>query len=99
MGSISSLNGEASASSLNGEIMEHNHHMYTLSRVMRKPGFLHVGKTKVQISFTITAKLISVFVFATLIVQFLFYLNSKFQASSFLLSLCRQVCVGRGRKP
>ena len=40
--------------------------------------------TKTQISFAVTAKLISVFVFATWIVQSLFYLNPKFQASSYL---------------
>ena len=40
-----------------------------------------------QISFTVTAKLISVFVFATRIVQFLFYINTKFQASSSFLCL------------
>ena len=38
-------------------------------------------------------------VFATRIVQFLFYLNPKFQASSSFLSLYRPVCVGPGRKP
>ena len=41
----------------------------------------------------------SAFVFATQIVQFLFYLNMKFQASSQLLCLYRPVCVGPGRKP
>ena len=41
-----------------------------------------LAKTKAQISFAVTAKLISAFVFATRIVQFLFYLNPKFQASS-----------------
>ena len=39
------------------------------------------------------------FVFATRIVQFLFYLNPKFQASSSFLCLYRSVCVGPGRKP
>ena len=47
------------------------------------------AKTKAYISFTInvklifavTAKLISAFVFATQIVQFLFFLNPKFTAS------------------
>ena len=43
------------------------------------------AKPKTQISFAVTAKLISAFVFATRIVQFLFYLNSKFQASSSFL--------------
>ena len=43
------------------------------------------GGTKTQISFMVTAKLISAFVFTTRIVQSLFYLNPKFQASSHLL--------------
>ena len=43
------------------------------------------AKTKTQITFAVTAKLISTFVFATLIVHFLFFLNPKFQASSCLL--------------
>ena len=45
------------------------------------------------------AKLIIAFVFATRIVQFLFYLNPKFQASSPLLWLYRPVCVRPGQKP
>ena len=57
------------------------------------------AKTKAQISFADTAKLISAFVFATQIVQFLFFLNPKFQASSLLLTLYRPVCVRPGRKP
>ena len=44
-------------------------------------------------------KLISAFVFTTWIVQSLFYLNPKFQASSHLLWLYSLVCVGPGRKP
>ena len=39
------------------------------------------------------------FVFATSIVQFLYFLNSKFPASSHLLFLYSSVCVRRGRKP
>ena len=39
------------------------------------------------------------FVFATRIVQFLFYLNPKLQASSSFLSLYRPICVVPGRKP
>ena len=46
----------------------------------------------------VTAKLISAFVFATRIVQFLFYLNPKFQDSSSFLCLYSPVCVGPGRK-
>ena len=44
-------------------------------------------------------QLISAFVFATRIVQFLFYLNPKFQAFSSFLCLYRPVCVGPPRKP
>ena len=51
-----------------------------------------------QISCAVTAQLISVFVFAMRIVQSLYYLNPKFQASSHLLSLYNPVCVGPGRK-
>ena len=55
------------------------------------------AKTKAQISCTVTAQLISVFVFATWIAQFLFYYIPKFQASSLLLWLYRPVCVRPGR--
>ena len=55
------------------------------------------AKTKTQISVAVTAKLISAFVFAIRIVQTLYYLNSKFQASSHLLWLYSPVCVGPGR--
>ena len=57
------------------------------------------AKTKAQISFAVTAKLIRAFVFATRIVQFHFCLKPKFQASSYLLCLYRPVCVGPVRKP
>ena len=43
------------------------------------------AKTKAQISFTVTAQLISTFVFATQIEQSLYFLNPKFHASSLLL--------------
>ena len=49
-------------------------------------------KTKMQISFAITAKLISPFVFTTRIVQYLYYLNTKFQASSHLQWLNSLAC-------
>ena len=52
-----------------------------------------------QISFAVTAKLISAFVFATRIVQFIFYLNPKFRASGSFLCLYRPVCVGPVQKP
>ena len=56
-------------------------------------GLVYV-KTKVQISCRVTAQLISTFVFTTLIVQSLYFLNPKFRASSHLLLLYRSVCVG-----
>ena len=71
----------------------------TTRAATRENGIIAYAKTKAQISFAVTAKLISAFVFATRIVQFLFYLNPKFQASSSFLSLYRPVCVGPGRKP
>ena len=57
------------------------------------------AKAKTQISCAVTAQLISAFVFATRIVQSLFFLNPNFQASSYLLWLYRPVCVRPGRKP
>ena len=57
------------------------------------------AKTKTQISFAVTLKLISVFVYATRIVQSLFFLNPKFQVPSHLQWLPSPVCVGPGRKP
>ena len=65
---------------------------------MRKPTFSYAN-TKMQISFAVTAKLISAFVFATQIVLFLYYINPIFQVSSLLLWLYSLVCVGPGRKP
>ena len=70
-----------------------------MNHVVRKPAFCIYAKTKTQISFAVTAKLISAFVFAIRIVQLLYYLNPKFQASSHLLWLYSPVCVGPGRKP
>ena len=43
---------------------------------MRKPVFAY-AKTKTQISFAVTAKLISAFVFATRKVQSLYFINPK----------------------
>ena len=61
--------------------------------------FFAYAKTKTQISFAVTAKLISAFVFATRIVQSLSFLNTKFQASSHFLRRRSLICVGPGRKP
>ena len=47
----------------------------------------------------ITAKVISSFVFATCLEQFLYFLDPKFPVSSQLLSLYSPVCVGPVRKP
>ena len=47
----------------------------------------------------VTAELVGAFVFATRIVQSLYFLNPKFQASNHLLSQYRLVCVGPGRRP
>ena len=68
-----------------------------MSRDVRKPDFCICEKT--QISFAVTAKLISAFVFATWIVQSLCFQNPKFQVSSHLLWLYSLVCVVPGRKP
>ena len=84
-----------------------NKHKFTLhycsiehvSLVMRKPYFGIYAKTKVQISCAVTAQLISALGFATQIVQSLYLLNPKFQASSHLLWLHSPVYVGPGRKP
>ena len=51
-------------------------------------------KTKAQIGFAVTVKLICTFIFATQIVQFLYFLNPKFPASSHLLYVYSSVCVG-----
>ena len=59
---------------------------YYMSRIMRKPDFC-LCQNKGKIGCAVTAHLISVFVFATQIVQFLFFLNTKF------LAICS--CTGR----
>ena len=65
---------------------------------MKKNRIFGYAKTKVQISCAVTAQLINAFGFATPIVQFLFYLYSQFQDSSFLLCVYKSVCVGPGQK-
>ena len=57
------------------------------------------AKTKAQISFAVTPKVISAFVFATRIVQSHYFLNTKSHASSHLLSQLSVVCDGTGGKP
>ena len=58
-----------------------------------KTGSFAYAETKMQISCAVTAQLISTLVFATQIVQSLFFLNLKFQVSSHLLWLFSLVCV------
>ena len=70
-----------------------------MSRVMRKPAFcICENKGADQLCGNRT-KLISAFVFATQIVQSLFYLNPKFHGSSHLLWPYSPVCVGPDLKP
>ena len=57
------------------------------------------AKTKAQISFPVTAKLISALVFAIEIVMFLYFPNPNFPASSHLLCLYSSVCVEPVRSP
>ena len=56
-------------------------------------------KTTICIGENKAADLISAFVFASRIVQSLFYLNTKFPASKHLLWLYSPVCVRPGRNP
>ena len=65
--------------------------LHDMSRPLGKPTIC-IGENKGA------DQLISAFVFATRIVQFLFYLNQKFQASSSLLCLYSLVCVEPVRK-
>ena len=70
-----------------------------MSKSDPEPANALYAKTKTQISFAVTAKLISVFVIGTRIVQSLCFLNPKFQVSSHLLWLNSPVCAGPGLKP
>ena len=80
-----------------------------MSCVVRKPAFCIICENKDadqlccngeadQISFAVTAKLISAFVFVTRIVQSLFFLNPKYQSSRHILWPYSPVCVGPGQK-
>ena len=68
---------------------------------MRKPDFsICENKDADQLRGNqVSVKLISAFVFATQIVQSIYFLNPKFQASSYLLWSHSRVCVGPGLKP
>ena len=65
-----------------------------MSLVMRKPDFCICENKDADQLRSNTAQLISAFVFAIRIVRSLFYLNPKFQASSYILWLYSLVCVG-----
>ena len=69
--------------------------MYRMSCIVSKPTFRICQKQRSR-SASQAAKLISAFVFATRLVQFIYFLNPKFSASSRLLCLYSSVCV---RKP
>ena len=60
-----------------------------MSLIMRKPAFC-ICENKALNSCAVTAQLISAFVFAIQIVQSLYYLNPKFQASSHASSVAVQ---------
>ena len=91
------LNSRSATCQCQNDIKSHNCVESTNEEIIEpryeKTGFLHMRKTKTQISFAVSA-----FVFATQIVQSFYFLNPKFQASSYLLWLCRPVCVGPVRK-
>ena len=69
-----------------------------MSHVTRKPAFC-ICENKDADQLHGSVKLICVFVFATWIVQSLYFLNTNFQASSHLMWLYSPVCGGPGRKP
>ena len=75
------------------------HFQYT-SLVMRKPDFcICENKDADQLRSNREADQRLCFRYMAWIVQSLFYLNPKLQASSHLLWLCSLVCVGPCRKP
>ena len=73
--------------SIVGASAQSDHHHY-LSLVVKNLLFAY-AKTKPQISCAVIAQLISAFVFATRIVQSLFFLNLKLQASTVQSGFCR----------
>ena len=65
---------------------------------MRKPAF-SIYENKGTDKIRGNREVISAFVFATQIVQSLYFLNPKFKASSYLLWLNNPVCVRPDEKP
>ena len=74
-------------------------HIVMISAASCKNQRFAYAKTKTQISCAVTAQLISAFVFTPRIVQSLYFLNPKFQASSHLQWLYSLVCVRLGQNP
>ena len=70
----------------------------TLSRIVRKSAFC-ICKNKGADQLHGNREADHVFVFATQIVQSLYFLNPKIQASRQILWLYSQFCVGPGWKP
>ena len=67
---------------------------------MRKTDIFAFAKTKEQISFAVIANLISAFVFAIRIVQFLLYITQNFKILAFFCDRKdTQACVGPGQNP
>ena len=80
--------------------IRHNHKSFDLkmSHCIRKPTIC-ICESKGAVSCAVTAQLNSAFVFATQIVQSLFFLNPKFQALSHLMWLHSLICIRPVRKP
>ena len=68
---------------VSGDSNTHPQHNWAASWENQQSAY---AKTKTQISFAVTAKLISAFVFAIWIVQYLYFLNTKFQSLAFCSS-------------
>ena len=68
-----------------GHFQLHTESQFAIQAAASENQQLAYAIPKAQISCAVTAQLISAFVFAEQIVQSLFFLNPKFQASSLLL--------------
>ena len=79
-------------------VKKFNRNFHYLSRLIRKPTICICAKKGADQLRRNTAKLISTFVFATWILQFLYFLN-PFPAFSHLLCMCSSVFVGPVWKP
>ena len=68
-------------------------------RVMRNPVFCICDNKSIQIICTASVQLISAFVFATWLLQFLYFLHLKYQVPSDLLGLHSRFVLGLIRNP